>query len=454
MNSPFIQNQNQNQNQKIEITLCEKNTVLLGLTGEQQKDRKTLSEFSKISGTIYPHILVENRENTNEPAIKSISWHKYQQKFAVLLGDDQVAIFDLLQQNWENLQLSNPEQTNSTCIKYRPLSGDSFAVGNANGNVIVWRIKHSLIFGESQEEMDFIDENQESIEPFNSQSKMRNEQKISHLMEQESKEGVIMCILKHKKPVKMISWADNGRLIAVASDSFIFIWDIFTQKQTELKRPSSFKTSIDSVEWSPSGLYLIAIMNKTQLVIYETQNWNSQILKYDLKIGSICWNSNDDMLCLSFKNHVEIDFVRFMNTYSESKPSFDINVSSENLNEIVENHFRSFRNLSHQEIIDQDNQDEYSIKKMALDPSGKRLAIIFSDSSPLNKLICLLSVQQLKIPYSIQLSFIGYIHGSPECGKPQILSFSPNFTKGALLCCVWENGRIQLLPLYFKNDFN
>ncbi|KAJ3440145.1 aladin WD repeat nucleoporin [Anaeramoeba flamelloides] len=122
----------------------------------------------------------------------------------------------------------------------------------------------------------------------------------------------------------------------------------------------------------------------------------------------------------------------------ESDEEYGAQYSEENENEI-EN-----------EELNNKIDEQIEIRKVTIDPYGKRIAILFNPNSIVGNLIGLLSLGRRKQNRGYQFSWIGFFNTLPEHGFPKLIKFRKNHTRGALLATVWSSFIVKLFPLYFR----
>ncbi|XP_019763471.2 aladin [Dendroctonus ponderosae] len=324
--------------------------------------------------------------------IRSIAWHPYGRKLAVVTCDDSVRIF-CSESSYSPL-LRCKQQRNITCAAWRPMSATEIAVGHENG-IIVWSIDaNSLVSRPS----------------------------VSN--------AIILHRLEHK-PVMSIAWSPKGDMLisAAACDSAILVWNPELDRTSSLKRPGGCGHVL--VKWSPTGDKIFTCSDGLVFRVWDHRTWEcDRWTVASGRVQSACWaNCGHTVLFATSTDPViyglivkrDVIFASDVESSSiEAIPLFD--VSKTDLFDLTVGGL---------------------VQSMEADPAGSHLAVVFQDTSAVTVFtIARQSALQL-IPSSI-------VTGLAE-EKPTAITFQQDLKSGACLTVGWSSGRIQYYPIIYSD---
>jgi len=341
-----------------------------------------------------------------ELPIRAFSWHPYKQMFAVGLRNDCIYIYDLTIEAWLPIILKHEFQKSIYCIEWKPQSGGTLAVGCLHG-ICIWSISRENLPGISKEE-------KELQNPW-----MNYFHYPGH------------------SPVTTLSWSPNGRYLSSGSpnDSGMIIWDVAFEVPNVIRRYGG----ITILRWSPNGQYLFAGTTHKIFRIWETQTWTCQKWSsVSSHVQTVAWSPDGDVLAITSVG----ESVFYCISFSKSPPSIDgFYVRSDDIG--------SYK------VISKISGDEINvggpIKEICWDNSGERLAITFLGNDLQNGTDLIALYSSKLIPF-LDFTPRGFIKGPPTGEKAELLSFRPNFSRGALLAACWRNGKISFYPMYFPKE--
>ncbi|CAG8545482.1 22932_t:CDS:10 [Dentiscutata erythropus] len=323
----------------------------------------------------------------NQYPSKILAWHPYISLFAVAHNVDVVFLYDLRVEAWFPEALETTLQKEITCMAWKPLGGNILAVGCRRG-ICLWELT------------------------FNQKKSSGESSSFNAWMRYLNSTG--------------------------SSDGSIILWNTSFGNGTVL----TTRHKVVFLSWSPVGEFLFSSFLDGRIEVYETQRWTSKAINTSSQISSrrpvqtACWTADGRALFLSF---CEDQYIRCLSI----SPNLDGEwFPKEDMSYIP-------------------NCAGRTIEQLAIDPTGERLAVCFKDTE-------LLVVFHAKRPTQVSrgsslLSAQGIVRG-PSWNDPSdpgacvtrnnpkavSINFAHQFTRGALLSLVWEDGQISFLPFLFR----
>ncbi|KAJ2498115.1 hypothetical protein GGH96_004596 [Coemansia sp. RSA 1972] len=264
--------------------------------------------------------------------------------------------------------------------------------------------------------------------------------------------------------VSALSFGSSGQWLVAGHQTHghLTVWDVALGSATPLRRSGSTRRSATlQVGVSPDGRCLISTHADGQLRLWETEHWTSRVWS-DFLVTRFTWSPDSRSAYFATADSADI----YALALHKAPPSLDAQVTRVTTFE------------AHGAAASEGGSERVrvggSIKHLALDPRGQRLAVSFDDSSAGGD-ISLLAVYLVnsdalfRAGDSSALMPLGYVRG-PNWGRqhqdvalepkhkrrvrvgtptPSWFGFAPNFGPGALLTVVWANGKISLLPLLY-----
>ncbi|CAG8821453.1 13649_t:CDS:10, partial [Gigaspora margarita] len=382
--------------------------------------RVMIGDFARIFTDILPNFLSNSifdvdtihhmqllHNIKNQYPSKILVWHPYISLLAVAHNVDVIFLYDLRVEAWFPEVLETTLQKEITCMAWKPLGGNILAVGCQRG-ICLWELtfNQKKSSGESSS--------------FNAWMRYLNyEVYISFF---------IICALT----------CGITSLATGSSDGSIILWNTSFGNGAVL----TTRRKVAFLSWSPVGEFLFSSFLDGRIEVYETQRWTSKVINTSSQISSrrpvqtACWTADGRALFLSF---CEDQCIRCLsispNLDSEWFPKEDMSYIP--------------------------NCAGRTIEQLAVDPTGERLAVCFKDTA-------LLVIFHAKRPTQVSrgsslLSAQGIVRG-PSWNDPSdpgavvtrtdpkavSINFAHQFTRGALLSLMWEDGQISFLPFLFR----
>ncbi len=177
--------------------------------------------------------------------------------------------------------------------------------------------------------------------------------------------------------------------------------------------------------------------------VWETSTWKCEKWEnLDAPVRTACWSPNSRLLTFALENSSAIVVLQF----GHAPPR------------IGGYHFGTTL-LSQVDISVNSTQLAIggNIQEIAWDHTGRRIAVAFEESAPGSELIAVFEPSETA---SWNLSLHGFVRGPPTessartnvSARPGIISFRPNFPRGALLAVAWSTGKLSFYPLYFAHQ--
>ncbi|DAZ99812.1 TPA: hypothetical protein N0F65_001321 [Lagenidium giganteum] len=325
---------------------------------------------------------VETAQNAHP--IRSMSWHPNLSVIAVAQSDGLVALYDVKTAKWDERVLKHEGQADIGAIAWAPFSGGTLAVA-CRGGIFLWKVQIS-----SPHEA-----------------------------------PVLLNVFKHPEghAFSGLSWNADGSLLAAFAkqSSSVCVVDVIYSRTTQL----ACRYHATALHWSPTGEYLFATTDGQTSFMWETCTWKQEA--WDVDASACSWSSNGRSLVLALRNNDKL----YPYTFTASPPAMDAQISAPAID------FSTKANPT----LDGQSTELIGgrVREMAWDPTGKRIAVIFSpaksdDAS--GRVIAIFSVDW----------------------KPFLIftrrhaSFASSFTRGALLSVAWSTGLVTFTPFYFHNE--
>eukprot|EP01097_Dermamoeba_algensis_P009367 TRINITY_DN6594_c0_g1_i1.p1 TRINITY_DN6594_c0_g1~~TRINITY_DN6594_c0_g1_i1.p1 ORF type:complete len:408 (-),score=53.98 TRINITY_DN6594_c0_g1_i1:233-1456(-) len=367
-------------------------------------------ETYKMSQVVNPSLL----NHLNSSPVRAMAWHKYKSVFSVALPNNLIYFYDLKTENWADLALSHEFQQNIRCMEWKPNSGTILAVGCRYG-VCIWTISTSVSTSLRQGRSVKVPES------FVSSFQDAWCQYLSH---------------PGHFPVTSLAWSPDGLQLATGSllDDAILIWDIGLGYANPIRRAGN----ITCLSWSPNGFYLFAGSTQSCFRVWETKTWTCE--KWNL--GSTycqtgCWSDNGGYLLVAMAGEPEFHSFQF----ARIPPQIGgVHLRTDNVRTSLSSH-----------LAEAARTVGGGIWSMSWDPKGERLAITFKEEEEGSQYIALYQTSLLP---TLSVSLRGYIKGPANSEYPSLISFKPNYPRGALLSTCWRNGKISFYPLYFSSQIS
>ncbi|KAJ3167129.1 hypothetical protein HDU88_002466 [Geranomyces variabilis] len=419
---------------------------------------------------------------SNNSPLRALAWHHSRQVIAMAHRQDSVHIYDLVSEKWlppPPSGLKHDFQKDVTAIEWNPQLGTLLAVTSRFG-VCLWR----LVFDPPP-------------------SNYHAPNGVPDFIDDSSACHGWMSLLRFPgcEQINVIAWSPDGKLLAAGSreSSTILVWDVATETATPfgtrgrgtrslglcVREPADERMRAARVKWLSDTTHLADFRDVIR--IYETRTWAFQTLNTQkLRPHSVCWMPDSKMFMFAVETGRSI----VVQQLNRPAPALEIK-------QVTRFRMPDFHSETHDLSIGG------KVKSLAIDPTGKRLAVCFDGEHRGAELIALFAMTNRPMP---DIELTGYIRGpqwNPQAPKPQpprspyqngtsrrdksakpategeerdgnsgeeeeddaaeaeaadvaaaplptAMRFAPEFSRGALLSIAWENGQVQFVPLYTR----
>lgn len=364
---------------------------------------------SSLQGSIYPHMTLTRDEllsefsrvrDWEESEIRAFAWHPHTSKCAVAWENDSVKIYSAESDVVPSLK--HRYQHGVTCLAWKPFSAAILAIG-CQTCVLVWHL----------------DPTSQSTRPSAGSAQ----------------------VLRHvsNSPVTTLAWDPRGRLLISASpwDTVMMVWNVPREISYTLGRGGGGGVSL--LQWSPDKTRLLAATPTSIFRVWETHHWTCEKwTQLSGRLQAACWSPDSQILLFC----------------SVSEPAiFSLNFNNMNPGVAGTGGAQTAVKCGDVSTVTFDVDDEEVrvgglIQDMAWDPRGERLAVLFQKTSDEDHADNLIALFNTRLQPVLELIPCGFIQ-SESGEEPQLISFQPNFDKGALLTICYKSGKVKFLPLFF-----
>ncbi|XP_077978490.1 aladin-like [Glandiceps talaboti] len=359
-----------------------------------------------LHGSLFPHLVMSNEEMVDlfsptrdwyQSPVRSFAWHPHFTKMAIACRDDSIRIHSVKSDIMPICK--HKLQKGISMLKWKPLSSSQLAVA-CQTCILIWHLDPTSL----------------STRPSSSSVQ------------------VLSC--NGHVPVTQIEWHPDGDLLVSASptDTAMMIWNVAMEICEPIRRLGGGGVSL--LKWSPDGSKVFAGTPSSVIRVWETQTWSCERWSnISGRCQSACWSPAGDVLLFT----VTEEHVIYSLTFHENKSLIGgskIAVKCIDLSEVC------------LELGDQDASVGGNIQDMAWDPTGERLAVIFTGNKDTANSGHLVAVFRTRLKPEFEILPCGFVKGYPE-DIPQLVSFQQKFDKGALLTVSWLSGRVSFIPLFF-----
>ncbi|KAI8987658.1 WD40-repeat-containing domain protein [Mycotypha africana] len=399
---------------------------------------------------VYKNYLQENnamkehlqfeREQTN--VLKCLAWHPHQDRLAVGHGDNQVYVYEKLDNNlWICQVLSHQKMQHIRCMEWKRNAGGTLAVGCKEG-VCVWKLPKTTA----------------------------DDQQPKQTIRYHPSATMRYLTYHNQSYISSIAWdpTPGSQLLATvsATSSTLVVHDLLLNRTIPLKRYGRGGNHI--LQWSPSGEWLFVGGSGGISRLWDTRSWDSRPINNPagLWVQAACWSVDSRTLFYSMSGKSTIHLLHITGTPAKST--------------IIENEILSMPATTINSVSGTPTEVGGVIRDMCIDPrNGQRLSVAFENS----ELIAIYSVKQItpsnmhdhdmllsltslitnQAPIYVFAS--GFIRGANiDCStellsikalkdtKPIYISYSSTFKGGALLAIAWDNGLISFVTQNFLTD--
>ncbi|XP_064408544.1 aladin isoform X1 [Latimeria chalumnae] len=365
---------------------------------------------SSLHGSLFPHLTLSNEDMIARFSqaidwagcpLRAFAWHPHTDKFAVALLDDSIRVYNAKSETIPTLK--HRLQKNVAVLAWKPLCASMLAVG-CQSCVLVWHVDPSSL----------------STRPSSGCAQV-----LSH---------------PGHSPVSSLAWFPTGEKLLSASpvDTAMLVWDVSTENCVPLQRVGG--GGVTFLSWSPDGGRVLATTPSAVFRIWETRLWTCErwpTLKGRCQTG--CWNPDGSRLLFTVLGESVIYSLVFSGTSGELQGHVGGSKTACIVADLSDATF---------EVGDKEVRIGGEVQSMAWDPSGERLAVLLKGAPDIPESQTIIAVFKTRNSPIFELLPCGFIQG--ECNThPQLISFHPNFSKGALLTVCWSSGRVTHIPFYF-----
>ncbi|KAI8591095.1 WD40-repeat-containing domain protein [Geranomyces variabilis] len=325
----------------------------------------------------------------NNAPLRALAWHHSRQVIAMAHRQDSVHIYDLVSEKWlppPPSGLKHDFQKDVTAIEWNPQLGTLLAVTSRFG-VCLWR----LVF----------DPPPSSYHAPNGVPDFIDDSSACHGW---------MSLLRFPgcEQINVIAWSPDGKFLAAGSreSSTMLVWDVATETATPFgtrgrgtrslgtRTAAGVRMGAARVKW-PSDATNPAD-SRDVIRIYETRTWAFQTLNTQkLRPHSVCWMPDSKMFMFAVETGRSI-VVQQLNRPAPAlgkgeKPAFECRVSAQ-IKQVTRFRMPDFHSETHDLSIGG------KVKSLAIDPTGKRLAVCFDGEHRGAELIALFAMTNRPMP--------------------------------------------------------
>mmetsp|Transcript_19645 Transcript_19645/g.21857 ORF Transcript_19645/g.21857 Transcript_19645/m.21857 type:complete len:473 (+) Transcript_19645:59-1477(+) len=348
------------------------------------------SMFYNVTGASLPY----DGLKPPEKKISAFAWHKYTNKFAIAVNDEQVRIYNLKTNSWSPIILNHEFQRGIRWIEWKPCSGNVLAVACRFG-ICIWSIV--------------------------SKPTMINERKVF----QDQSAWVNYLTYPKHSPVDSLSWSPSGGALVSGSSASgkPIIWDFSTEQSTSLQVACS---GVSVARYSPHGdMLFVAEKRTTVLRVFDTITWQyDTIHNMNAPCRSATWSADGTWLAVALVGQPFIFFFCLAIAGRKKKANL---ISVETI-EPYETHTGT-------------NVTVGDIRDIVWDYRNARLAVSFNNSE-------LIAIYITDTRGTLSLLPLGFIRGPPRAKRVLFMEFRPSFSHGSMLAVCWDTGKLSFYPFY------
>jgi len=379
--------------------------------------------------------------------VRAFDWHSSQFSFAIARQDSSIHFYRMREQSWSKQVLRHDFQANVRVVRYKtyPEGSSTLLVGCHNG-ILLWQLDQTLI-NPKINVSSLLEKKKENVTTTTTTSTAAVNGSSDVEGVDEENRGVCM-FLQTNEPVTSLEWfprqqqqnkrSKNARFVSASpNDHRVAVWE-FDEGEQEWSHwyLTRFNGGIRSLSFSPNGRYLAVFTYTGVFRVWETETWTSEKWSsFEMPVQASCWSADSRFLLISTHGDHKVHILGF----NKPRPK----IEGEYLYEINFKNHPDFFNIE---------EEKLAIESLALDHAGgQRLVVSFAGVSQLAVLMC--DFQSPRFESSLlPVSFKSIIYAPPRASKARHLQFWPNFKKGSLLACSWDNGKISFIPFYYSTS--
>lgn len=365
-----------------------------------------LTRFQQAYARLYPHTQMTvsqlasafaQTQDWESATVRCFALHP-RLPFIAIARQDHVIEVKATQRDGHRVLLRDRKQIAITCMEWAPHCSSLLAVGAAVG-VLLW-----------------------NVDPTTPTSRF-----LTSWVRIETYPG--------HAPITSLSWSNHGNYLVSASpaNSSLIVWDIPVGVSTRVQRSKG--GGLTHVSWSPDGQKVFAASVESVFRVWETQNWTCEKwTNFNGRCKTSCWSKNGDILLFALEGDPALYYISFHGNERSSPSSAvrcaDFSVPSE----------EGRGNGSSPLLLGG------CVQSVVWDPTGERLAVIFTSDSPSADLVAVLRTRVSA--HLLEILPGGFVRG--EAGeRPLLAAFKQSYSDGALLTVAWSSGRVSFTPLHF-----
>lgn len=327
--------------------------------------------------------------------IRCFAMHPRLQKVAIARQDNVVEIKDLISPTsnrpGRSVLLRDKQQVDVTCIQWAPHCSNLLAVGS-RGGILLWTVDHPVTTSRLLS------------------SWVRTETVPGH------------CV------ITSISWSPHGDLLISASpvDAHLVVWDVMLGVATRISVATG--GGLVAVAWSPDGRRVLTTSTMSVFRVWETRNWTcDKWTNASSRCRAACWSPNGETMVFALERDPSLYYLLFKG--EEITDGSAVAIKCADLSPCVHS------------VDGEDVHVGGCVHSLAWDPSGERMAIIFTDDSPGSELVAVFRTRLSPILELLPGGFVRGRHGE----LPVSIQFHTQGLEGTLLAVAWNSGRISFV---------
>jgi hypothetical protein len=260
-------------------------------------------------------------------SIRSFSWHPYLAKFAISPQDHSIRIYDMNVGAWSPVILKHEFQRNIFSLAWKPLSGNTLAVGTRHG-ILIWHIIKGTspsTSGGSRQTTGWTPTTKSSLQTPSTSflQNMSTTTSTSSPQASFSQDTGAWCQYLHRfghSPINALSWSPSGRFLAAGSihHDQLLVWDVVEEVAVPIVQ--QIPGGISKVLWSPNDEYVAVFSAKEKMFrVFHTRNWASEKWSEGLKapVKGACWSGigatslSSSMLAFTVQDDCKVYVVKY-----------------------------------------------------------------------------------------------------------------------------------------------
>lgn len=370
---------------------------------------------TSLCGSIFPHMMLSSEDlidefssvvNWNNSVLRALAWHPIADKFALAICDDTVRIYSLKRPLLPTLKHS--QQKGISDLAWQPYMASVLCVA-CQDCIVVW-----------------------TIDP-------------SSLITRPSADCAQILKYPGHNPVVSLSWNHWGNHLLSSSpaSSSILAWTVSVEECEEIRRLRGSGVSL--VLWSPNGALVFSATVSPLIRVFETKTWTCETWhQLDGRCQAACWSPDSSVLLFATKNDCIVYALHFVDAFDLAAQSVGGSKAAVPVINLKEVEFNTPQGAA---------KVGGCVHSMVWDPSGERLAILLGTAGKDVHSQRYIAVFRTRTKPMLEIVPCGFVAGHPE-EVPQLISFHPHYSDGALLTVCWSHrykgsGRVGFVPFHF-----